>query len=223
MADKADIVVNTKVTPESFARIKAICKKFGFSPYDLLQMLLDCMIRYMDEYHNLSEDLRRIIRMFEDMPGWKTALRLTEPMDDAEIMEAFYVLRRPKGTGAPRIVHVTRPMLDGDDLGWLVTYNIQLAFDQFIKTINDSFYRHLSQLCVELGNESILDTIQTIVNLYKENPNDEEMRQMFADNDWHENAKMHDRQQYKRTYTPSEATQQKLFEVETNPNKEEEE
>ena len=221
MAEKADIVVGTKVTPSSFAQLKSICKKYDFTVYDLLQMLIDCIIRYMDEYHNLSEDLRRIIRMFEDMPGWKNAFRLTEPMDDVEIMEAFYVLRHPKGKGAPRIVHVVRPMLDGDDLGWLATYNIQLAFDQFIKTINDSFYRHLSQLCVELGNESILDTIQTIVNLYKENPNDEEMRQMFADNDWHENAKMHDRQQYKRTYTPSEATQQKLFEVETNPNKEE--
>lgn len=215
MAEKADIVVNTKVTPEAFARIKAICKKFGFSPYDLLQMLLDCMIRYMDEYHNLSEDLRRIIRMFEDMPGWKTALRLTEPMDDAEIMEAFYVLRRPKGTGAPRIVHVTRPMLDGDDLGWLVSYNIQTSLERFIEFTNGSLYRHLRTLSKELGNESLLDTIQTIVNLYKDNPNDEDMRQMFADNDWHENAKMHDRQQYKRGYSHGMDymdSQQSLFE-----------
>ena len=82
MAEKADIVVNTKVTPSSFAQLKSICKKYGFTVYDLLQMLLDCIIRYMDEYHNLSEDLRRIIRMFEDMPGWKNAFRLTEPMDD---------------------------------------------------------------------------------------------------------------------------------------------
>ena len=215
MAEKADIVVNTKVTPSSFAQLKSICKKYGFTVYDLLQMLLDCIIRYMDEYHNLSEDLRRIIRMFEDMPGWKNAFRLTEPMDDVEIMEAFYVLRHPRGKGAPRIVHVVRPVLDGDDLGWLVTCNIQLAFDQFIKVINDSFYRHLSQLSVELGNESILDTIQTIVNLYKENPNDEDMRQMFADNDWHENAKMHDRQQYKRGYSHGMDymdSQQSLFE-----------
>ena len=215
MADTANIVVNTKVTPEAFARIKAICKKFGFSPYDLLQMLLDCMIRYMDEYHNLSEDLRRIIRMFEDMPGWKTALRLTEPMDDAEIMEAFYVLRRPKGTGAPRIVHVTRPMLDGDDLGWLATYNIQTSLERFIEITNGSLYRHLRMLSVELGNESLLDTIQTIVNLYKENPDDKELRLMFEDNDWEKGAKMHDRQQYKRPYTKSMdtfETQTKLFE-----------
>lgn len=216
-SEKADIVVNTKVTPEAFARIKAICNKFGFSPYDLLQMLLDCMIRYMDEYHNLSEDLRRIIRMFEDMPGWKTALRLTEPMDDAEIMEAFYVLRRPKGTGAPRIVHIERPMLDGDDLGWLVTYNVQTSLERFIEVINSSLYRHLRMLSVELGNESLLDTIQTIVNLYKENPDEKELRLMFEDNDWENGAKMSEHRQYKRTYTTSEEQiykQQTLFDKE---------
>lgn len=213
MAEKADIVVNTKVTLEAYARLKAICKKYGFTLYDLLQMLLDCMIRYMDEYHNLSEDLRRIIRMFEDMPGWKKAFRLTEPMDDAEIMEAFYVLRHPRGKGAARIVHVIRPVLDGDDLGWLATYNIQTSFERFVEVINGSFYRHLRMLSVELGNESTLDTIQTIVNYYKENPNDEEIRQIFADNDWHEGAKMHDRQRYERTYTPN-IQQQTLFDKE---------
>ena len=59
------------------------------------------------------------------------------------------------------------------------------------------------------------------MNLYKENPDEKELRLMFEDNDWEKGAKMHDRQQYKRTYTPSEATQQKLFEVETNQNMEE--
>jgi hypothetical protein len=32
---------------------------------------------------------------------------------------------------------------------------------------------------------------------------------------------MYEQKPYKRTYTPSEETQQKLFEVETNPNMEE--
>ena len=50
MAEKADIVVGTKVTPSSFAQLKSICKKYDFTVYDLLQMLIDCIIRYMDEY-----------------------------------------------------------------------------------------------------------------------------------------------------------------------------
>ena len=215
MSEKAEIVVNTKVTPEAYARLKAICKKYGFTLYDLLQMLCDCLIRFMDDQHNLTEELMRIIRMFEDMPGWKTAFRLTEPIDKAEIMEAFYVLRHPKGKGAPRIVHIERPLLDGDDLGWLVTYNVQTELERFIEVINGSLYRHLRMLSVELGNESLLDTIQTIVNLYRENPDEQELRLQFEQNDWHKGAQIHDRQQYKRPYTKSMDTfenQQKLFE-----------
>lgn len=221
MAEKANIVVNTKVTPSSFVVLKAICKRLGFSLYDLLQMLLDCIIRYADRYHNLSETLRRIIRMALDMKEWRDAMRITEPMDDAEIMEAFIVLRTKNGKGAPRVAHIVRPFLDGDDLGWLVTYNIQTELERFIEVIDPSLYRHLRRLSVELGHESILDTIRTIADMYEENPDEKELRLIFEDNDWQDVAKMQDRQQYKRTYTPSEATQQKLFEVETNPNKEE--
>ena len=57
---------------------------------------------------------------------------------------------------------------------------------------------------------------------YAENPDEAELRLQFEQNDWHKGAQMYEQKPYKRTYTPSEATQQKLFEVETNPNKEEE-
>lgn len=211
MDNRTDIVVNTKVTAEAYARLKAICKQHDFTLYDMLQMLCDCIIRFMDDRHNLSDNLVRIIRMFEDLPGWKTATRLTEDMSDAQVMEAFYVLRHPKGTGASRIVHVTRPMLEGDPDGWIATHNIQLQLERFIELTAPSLYKHLRMLAVDLGTESLLDTIHIIANLYKENDDEKELRLQFENNDWHEGARMYDRTQYKRTYTPSEATQQKLF------------
>jgi hypothetical protein len=76
---------------------------------------------------------------------------------------------------------------------------------------------------VALGTESFLDTIHRIADAYAENPDEAELRLQFESNDWHKGAQMYEQKPYKRTYTPSEATQQKLFEVETNPNKEEEE
>ena len=211
MENRTDIVVNTKVTAEAYARLKAICKQHDFTLYDMLQMLCDCIIRFMDDRHNLSDNLVRIIRMFEDLPGWKTATRLTEDLTDAQVMEAFYVLRHPKGTGASRIVHVTRPMLDGDPEGWIATHNIQLQLERFIELTAPSLYKHLRMLAVDLGTESLLDTIHIIANLYKENEDEKELRLQFENNDWHEGARMYDRRQYKRTYTPSEETQQKLF------------
>lgn len=217
---KADIVVNTKVTAEAYARLKAICKRYGFTLYDMLQMLCDCIIRFMDDKHNLSDNLLRIIRMFQDMPGWKTATRLTEPIDEAQIMEAFYVWRHPNGTGDSRIVHVERPMLDGDSEGWIATHNIQLQLERFIELTTPSLYRHLRLLAADLGTESMFDTLNIIANLYKENEDEKELRLQFEQNDWHEGARMHDRQQYKRGYARtidgSDSQQQNLFDNDKN-------
>ena len=52
MAEHADIVVNTKVTPEAFARINATCKKLGISPDDLLNMLADFIITNLNFRNN---------------------------------------------------------------------------------------------------------------------------------------------------------------------------
>jgi hypothetical protein len=73
---------------------------------------------------------------------------------------------------------------------------------------------------VSLGTESFLDTIHRIADAYAENPDEQELRLQFESNDWHKGSQMYEQKPYKRTYTPSEETQQKLFEVE-NPNKEE--
>lgn len=221
MAELADQVINTKVTQTAKDRLKAICANYGFSLFDMLQMLCDCLIRYMDDFHNLDENLIRVIRMFEGLPGWKNALRLTEDMSDAQVMEAFYVLRLPKGKGASRLVHVLRPVMEGDADGWQATYNTQEQLERFIELTNESLYKHLRMVGVALGTESFLDTIHRIADAYAENPDEAELRLQFEQNDWHRGAQMYEQKPYKQTYTPSEATQQKLFEVETNPNKEE--
>ena len=207
MAELAEHVINTKVTESAKKRLEAICKQYDFTLYDMLQMLCDCLIRYMDDFHNLDENLIRVIRMFEGLPGWKNALRLTEDMSDGQVMEAFYVLR---------------PVMEGDADGWQATYNTQEQLERFIELTNESLYKHLRLVCVSLGTESFLDTIHRIADAYAENPDEAELRLQFEQNDWHNGAQMYEQKPYKRTYTPSEETQQKLFEVETNQNKEEE-
>lgn len=243
MAELTDQQISTKVTKSAKMRLEAICQQYDFSLYDMLQMFCDCLIRFMDDKHNLDESLIRIIRMFEGMPGWKTAMRLVEPFEtevhkevtkggvtkivtevqSAQIIEAFYVLRGYKGTGSPRLIHVTRPMMEGDENGWQVTYNVQYQLERFIELTNESLYKHLRMIGVELGTQSFLDTIQRIADAYAENPDEVELRLQFESNDWHRGAQMYERTAYKRPYTPSEEHLQKtLFEIETNPNMEEE-
>ena len=211
MSESTDRVINTKVTKSAEMRLKAICKKYGFTLYDMLQMFCDCLIRFMDDRHNLDENLVRIIRMFEGLPGWKSALRLTGDMSDAQIMEAFYVLRNPRGTGAGRLLHVIRPILEGDAEGWQSTYNTQEQLERFIELTNISLYRHLRMIGVELGTESFLDTIHRIADAYAENPDEIELRMQFESNDWHKGAQMHAEHNRKRPYTPSEEHLQKTL------------
>ena len=184
--------LQTKVSPEVYGRLQSICKRYGFSVFEMLRMLSECIVRYMDDRHNLSDDLARVIRMFEDIPGWGRSICLTDGLKGMDVSEAFYVLRDGKNPGGSRLAHVARPVLSGDADGWTATYNIQQMTERFIEVVNPSLYRHLRQLAADLGTESMLDTMHTLANLYRENPDERELRLQFESNDWHQGAQTRD-------------------------------
>ena len=177
----------TRVTPEVWARLKGLEDQYGITIFRLLRMLADCIVRFMDSETNLSEDLLRIIRMFEGLPGWRKSICLADGMEEMEVVEAFYVLRQPKRSGY-RLVWVEKPIMEGDAEGWMMTFNVQKILERFMELVNPSLYMHLRSLGVDLGTESILDTIHTISNLYKPNPDEEELRIQFENNEWHKGA-----------------------------------
>ena len=218
------IVLNTKVSPEAHGRLKAICEKYDFKIYDMLQMMCECLIRFMDEEHNISEEMMKVIRMFENLPEWKTTVRITEPFimtrkkevvrgsikkvvevdTSVEIVEAFYVIRRKGKTGS-RLVHVVRPTMENDAEGWQCNYNTVQQLERFMELTNESLYKHLRCLSTDLGTVSLLDTIHTIANLYRENPDEGELRLQFESNDWVKGAQAHRDTAFKRRNSHSMA------------------
>ena len=209
---------STRVTPEIGAQLLAICDEFGVSVFKCLQMLCEVMVRMKDDRHNLTPELMRIIRQFENIPGWSKSICLADDGQEFGIIEAIYVLRA-KGKEGNRLVHVERPMMEGDDT-WKATYNVQQILERFIEVMNPSLYRHLRLLAVELGTESMLDTIQRIADEFMENPDEVELRLQFESNDWHKGAQMHDQTRYKRPYSHDrdyiERQQTMIFEDEDN-------
>ena len=211
------VQVQTKVTPEVYAHIESLCKTYGMSIFKMLQMFLDCAVRFMDDRHNLDYNLVRAIRMFEDLPGWKNSICLASDNQEVGIVEAFYVMRA-KGMSGYRLAHVERPMLEGDDEHWQGTYNIQQMLERFIELVNPILYRHLRQLAVEMETNSMFDMIHTLADNYKENPDEAELRTQFENNNWHQGARdftstIH----YKRHHAPkmdSMEGQQKIFDNE---------
>ena len=217
-------VISTKVSPEARGRLKAICEKYGFKIYDMLQMMCECLIRFMDEEHNISEEMMKVIRMFENLPEWNTTFRITEPFtmtrkkevvrgsikkvieveDSVQVVEAFYVIRRKGKTGS-RLVHVVRPTMENDAEGWTCNYNTVQQLERFMELTNESLYKHLRCLSTDLGTVSLLDTIHTIANLYRENPDEGELRLQFESNDWVKGAQAHRDTAFKRRNSHSMA------------------
>ncbi len=208
----------TRVSPEVGAQLMAISKKYGTSIFHILRMFADCLIRLSDDRHNLTPELMRIIRQFENIPGWSKSICLADDGQEFGIIEAIYVLRA-KGKEGSRLVHVERPMMEGDDK-WKATYNVQQILERFIEVMNPSLYRHLRLLAVDLGTKSMLDTIQRIADEFMENPDEVELRLQFESNDWHKGAQMHDDVRYKRPYSHDrdyiERQQTMSFEEEDN-------
>lgn len=197
MEAKDMIPVGTKVSPEARERMKAICAEKGFSEYDLLQMFCDIAIRMMDDRHRLSYEMERMIQLFDGMKDWRTTIRLTDPQAAMRVQEAFYVLTETGRTGT-RMVNVQG---DQQDMFRTETFNIQQIVERFICVAMPNTYRRLRQLGIDLGTNSVYETLLRIVDEYTTNPDAEELRILFMDDDWHEGHKMSDQQKTKRTRT----------------------
>lgn len=200
MEEKQNKLLSTKVTPEVYARMLAICKKFGFNIFLCLRMLAETFCRFGDDRHNLNDELIRAMRIFENIPGWSKAICLFDPEQEFGIVEAFYVLRA-KGKDGHRIIHVERPTLDGDAEGWKCTNNINSMLERFIEIINPSLYKHLRSLAVELGTSSMFDTIHRIAESFIDNPDEMELRIQFEKCTYHQGDGMSDKGMYKRPYS----------------------
>ena len=72
--DEKYVTLATKVSRTAAEQLARIAKKKGMTIYELIQMVCDTLIRYMDDRHNLSEEIERAMAIFEHLVGWADAL-----------------------------------------------------------------------------------------------------------------------------------------------------
>ena len=207
---RTDCHVLTRVSPEVYSILKGISERYGYSIFQLVRMLAETIVRFCDDRHNLSEELMRIIRMFENIPGWKKSICLADEEQEFGIVEAIYIIRA-KGKDGYRLCLVERPMMEDDPYGWSATYNAQRILERLIEVMNPSLYKHLRSVAVEMGTNSMLDMLHRIADDIKENPDEKDLRELFESNDWNRGARMSQDTHYKRPYTPSEEHLQKTL------------
>jgi len=189
--EQATETIQTRVTPTVYNRLRVILERFGnMSDFRFLRMMVDTLIRFTDGLFNLSENLRRIIRNFHDLPGWKKSICLADGIDeDWDVVEEIVVLKQ-KGRVGERLVWIKRPVLNGDAEGWECTYNVQRILERVIELVNKSLYMHYRRIGASLGTDSVLDTMHTVANMYEPNPDEETLCNIFENNDWERGKKM---------------------------------
>ena len=85
--DEKYVVVATKMSRTAAEQLARIAKAKGLTMYELIQMVCDTLIRYMDDRHNLSAEMEQAMSIFEHMTGWADALNLADPTVQKEIRE----------------------------------------------------------------------------------------------------------------------------------------
>jgi hypothetical protein len=181
--DERFVTVATKLLRTAAEQLARIAKKKGMTIYELIQMVCDTLIRYMDDRHNLSEEMERAMSIFEHMNGWADALNLADPTVQKEIAQAVYIFsevesidkkNRKKGF---RAVMVNKPWI-GD---WYETSNVMDIFERVFNICMPELYLKLFRARIILGCERVSEVINMLCDAQVIMQLNDEYRREFED------------------------------------------
>ena len=172
------ITVATKLSRTAAERLAKIAKKKGMTIYELIQMVCDTLIRYMDDRHNLSEEMERAMSIFEHMVGWADALNLADPTVQKEVAQAVYIFQdeEAKKRGF-RAVMVSKPFIGI----WDETANVMEIFERIFNICLPELYMKLFRARILLECNSVTEVINRLCDAEIIMKLNDEYRQDFED------------------------------------------
>lgn len=177
--------VSTKVDADVKKQLNRILKRMGLNEYQWLQLMIEVTIRMMDDQHNMSEAMSKMIQMFQMVPGFKDAASLVDANAEASIDGAVYFLN-VKGKKGHKPVMVQKTWFDGL---WNETHNVRTIVERVIEVCAPDSYMRLRDHMAELECNSIFECLMTMIDAYTIVKLDEEIPAMFDDNQRAENMK----------------------------------
>ena len=174
------VVVATKLSRPAAERLAKIAKHKGMTIYELIQMVCDTLIRYMDDRHNLSEELERAMSIFEHMVGWADALNLADPTVQKEIAQAVYIFQDANGAKKGfRAVMVDKPFMGK----WTEDQNVMHIFDRIFNICMPDLYMKLFRARILLGCNNVSEVINLLADAQVIMHLNDEYRKDFEDAD----------------------------------------
>lgn len=171
-------VLATKVSPEAAAMLEAIAEREGTTVYTMFQLMARVLITLMCEPGPMSDNLAKMVRLFENIQQWDKRFNLADPATKQAVDSAIYILTG-KGKIGTEAVMVNRPFFDEASQ----TYNVQTILEAFLCNVVPGFYRRLRIIGVDLECSSVYETLDKILDLQKLDPNEQHIHEMFSDND----------------------------------------
>ena len=174
------VVVATKLSRPAAERLAKIAKHKDMTIYELIQMVCDTLIRYMDDRHNLSEEMERAMSIFEHMVGWADALNLADPTVQKEIAQAVYIFQDADGQKKGfRAVMVDKPFIGQ----WTEDQNVMHIFERIFNICMPDLYMKLFRARIILGCERVSEVINLLADAQVIMHLNDEYRKDFEDAD----------------------------------------
>lgn len=174
------VVVATKLSRPAAERLAKIAKHKGMTIYELIQMVCDTLIRYMDDRHNLSEEMERAMSIFEHMVGWADALNLADPTVQKEIAQAVYIFQDANGEKKGfRAVMVDKPFMGQ----WTEDQNVMDIFERIFNICMPELYMKLFRARIILDCERVSEVVNLLADAQIIMHLNDEYRKDFEDAD----------------------------------------
>lgn len=176
--DEKFINLSTKVSRHAAEQLARIAKRKNLSIYELMQMVVDTLIRYMDDRHNLSEEMERAMSIFEHMIGWADALNLADPTVQREVAQAVYIFQDAGGKKKGfRAKMVNRPFMGI----WEEDSNVMHIFERIFNICLPELYMKLYRARIILECETVSEVINMLTDAEVIMHLNGELRQEFED------------------------------------------
>ena len=172
------VTLATKVSRTAAEQLAQIAKRKGMTIYELIQMVCDTLIRYMDDRHNLSEEMERAMSIFEHMVGWANAMNIADPSVRKEVAQAVYIFQDADGEKKGfRAKMVSKPFCGL----WEEDSNVMHIFERIFNICLPELYMKLYRARILLECDSVSEVINMLADAEVIMRMNESYRQDFED------------------------------------------
>ena len=176
--------IATKISPEMRARRDQLLQARGLTLYDYLQLCCEVAVTYMDTNQPATNEMQRLMRLFEGAETWNNVPALTAPdgrtANTRRIEQAVYFIIEKGKRGTIPVLVTGRH----NDLFRETTYNKIDIIERTLEAVTPFLYRKLRSIGVDMGTNSILETLTLLVDEQTQTLQEDELRHIFGANDY---------------------------------------